>query len=96
MIAMKKADHDINIAPGAIIGNWHILSIDPSSGKRACCRCVCGSVRILSTAALLDGSALPSCGCQQLSREQQHKLRAEAEEQERRRDRDWRPSRDRT
>jgi hypothetical protein len=78
----------ITITPGQRIGAWEILSVDPS-GRRAACSC---AVRILSVAALLDGSASPSCGCQQISREQQQELRAEAEEQERRRDlKNWRP-----
>jgi hypothetical protein len=80
------------IVPGQRVGAWEIISVDPN-GKRVCCSCVCKAVRILSVAALLDGTASPSCGCQQLSREQQRMLRAEAEQQQRRRDlKDWRPS----
>jgi hypothetical protein len=82
---------DANITPGQRIGAWEILSVDPT-GKRAACSCVCKAVRILSTDALLNGTAMPSCGCQQLSPAQQQALRAEAEEQDRRRDlKNWRP-----
>ena len=81
------------IAPGQRVSNWEILSLDPG-GKRACCSCTCGAVRILSVAALLDGTASPSCGCQQLSRGQSDALRREAEQQERRREQqDWRVER---
>jgi hypothetical protein len=79
------------ITAGMRIGNWEVLSVDPT-GKRACCGCVCETVRILSTAALLDGTASPSCGCQQLSRQQSEVLRQEAEKQQRRcEQKDWRP-----
>jgi hypothetical protein len=71
--------------------SWEILSVDPS-GKRVCCSGVCGTVRILSVAALLDGTAAPSCGCRKLSGEQLDALRREAEQQERRREQKlWRP-----
>jgi hypothetical protein len=80
------------ITPGQRIGNWEILSVDPS-GRRAACSCVCKVVRLLSVDSLLDGSAVPSCGCMQLSQEQRRMLRAEADEQERQRERrNWRPS----
>jgi hypothetical protein len=82
---------DITIVPGMRIRNWEVMSVDPN-GKRACASCVCGAVRILSVAALLDGTASPSCGCRQLSREQGDALRREAEQQERRREQKrWRP-----
>jgi hypothetical protein len=64
------------ITPGQRVGNWEILSVDPS-GKRVCCACVCGTVRILSVAALLDGTATPSCGCRPLTPAQRSELRAE-------------------
>jgi hypothetical protein len=73
----------ITIIPGMRIGNWEVLSADPT-GKRACASCVCGAVRILSVAA--HGTASPSCGCRQLSREQSDALRREVELQEQRRD----------
>jgi hypothetical protein len=66
----------ITIVPGRRVGNWEALSVDPS-GKRACCSCVCGTVRILSVAALLDGTATASCGCRPLTPKQREELRAE-------------------
>jgi hypothetical protein len=45
---------------GARIDSWQILSID---GRRATCRCTCGSEHILATDALLGGTAARSCGC---------------------------------
>jgi hypothetical protein len=64
------------ITVGQRISNWDVLSVDPS-GKRVCCSCVCKAVRILSVAALLDGTATPSCGCRPLSPQQREELRAE-------------------
>jgi hypothetical protein len=91
MIRENEMTDAITITPGQRIGAWEILSVDPS-GRRAACSCVCKTVRILSVAALHDGTASPSCGCQQLSPAQQQALRAEAEEQERQRDlKNWRP-----
>ena len=49
------------IIPGQIIGNWEILNVEPN-GKRACCSCVCGTVRVVSVDALLSGAVAASCG----------------------------------
>jgi hypothetical protein len=81
----------ITVMVGQRVGNWEVLPVDPN-GKRACCSCACKAVRILSVAALLDGTASPSCGCRQLSREQSDARRREAEEQEQRPEQArWRP-----
>lgn len=76
-----------DITPGARVGNWQVLGVD---GRRAHAICVCGTVRVLAIASLLDGSAAPSCGCQQLSRQQ---IDAQWDEAERRRRelKSWRP-----
>jgi hypothetical protein len=44
------------ISAGVRIGNWTILNV---SGHRASASCVCGAVRILAVAALVDGSVSP-------------------------------------
>ena len=76
---------------GQRFGNWEVFGLD-ASGRRASCGCVCGSVRILSTDALLNGTAAPSCGCTPLSAPQLEALRqATAQEQRRREQRSWRP-----
>jgi hypothetical protein len=78
------------ISPGARIGAWEVLNVD-ASGRQASCACVCKAVRIVSVAALLDGSST-SCGCRQLSQNQRAALRTEAEAQKRARElKDWRP-----
>jgi hypothetical protein len=59
MIRENEMTDAITITPGQRIGAWEILSVDPS-GRRAACSCVCKTVRILSVAALHDGTASPS------------------------------------
>jgi hypothetical protein len=77
------------IIPGAKVGNWLVASI---SGRAAMCVCVCGAPRAIAVAALLDGTASPSCGCSPISPERLAAERAEAEERLRRRERgSWRP-----
>jgi hypothetical protein len=49
------------IIPGQIIGNWEILNVEPN-GKRACCACSCGTVRVVAVEALVSGTAAESCG----------------------------------
>jgi hypothetical protein len=61
---------------GATFGSWTVLSID-NGGRRAACRCVCGTVRVVSVEAL-NGGVSSSCGCQQLSPRQSAMLREEA------------------
>jgi hypothetical protein len=71
------------ITTGTKYRSWDVLSVSPD-GRRACCGCgVCGTVRILSVAALTEGSAPPSCGCAPLTLAEaaalRPELRAEAE-----------------
>jgi hypothetical protein len=73
---------------------WTVLSAD-GTGKRAGCRCVCGRVQVIAVDALVNGHTT-SCGCQRLTADQIHALRAEASQRQRQCDRDWRPSRDRS
>jgi hypothetical protein len=68
-----------------LFGSWAVLSID-STRKRAACRCVCGTVRMVSIEALESGTST-SCGCQQLSAA----LREEKALRRRQRNYDWRP-----
>jgi hypothetical protein len=75
------------VAVGMTFGSWAVLSVD-NTGRRAACRCVCGTVRIVSVEAL-NGGVSSSCGCQQLSPRQSAVLREEAARL--RRQRDWRP-----
>jgi len=77
------------IIPSAKIGHWHVLAVD-ATGRRAGCRCRCGTVREVSVAALLSGEST-SCGCGPLSLSQVEQLRVSKVERQRRRDRDWRP-----
>jgi hypothetical protein len=51
-----------SVIPSQHIGNWEILNVEPN-GRRACCSCVCGSVRIIAIDALISGTAAVSCGC---------------------------------
>jgi hypothetical protein len=71
-------------AVGTTFGSWALLSID-SARKRAACRCVCGTVRVVSIEALESGTST-SCGCQQLSAA----LREEAAQRRQQRNYDWR------
>jgi hypothetical protein len=77
------------IAPGIRINSWEILSVDPS-GRRACCECCCGAVRIIAVDALASGLAAASCGCQPIAPAQSAALRQEAEQQRRWHDLRWR------
>jgi hypothetical protein len=71
--------------------HWVILNTDPT-GKRAACRCRCGTTRIISTAAIEDGTAAESCGCAPITSEQIEALRQEAEQKQRQRElKDWKP-----
>jgi hypothetical protein len=80
---------DKPITTGATTNGWQILSVD---GKRACCSCSCGAVRVLAISSLLDGTAAPSCGCAPLSSRQIAQQRGETEQQRRQRElRNWRP-----
>ena len=79
------------IIPGVEVGHWLVLAVD-ATGRRAGCRCRCGTVREVSVAALTSGTST-SCGCAALSREQVESLRVSKVEQQRRRERDWRPQR---
>ncbi len=70
-------------------GFWTVISAD-ATGKRAACRCVCGTVRVIAVEALASGAST-SCGCQTLSPQQARALRDEAARRRLWRDRDWRP-----
>jgi hypothetical protein len=77
------------ITPGTKIGHWLVARAE---GRSALCQCVCGATRFIAIAALLDGSASPSCGCAPRSREEIDAARGEIEDRERRREqRKWRP-----
>ena len=81
------------LKPGDRIGAWTILSVSPDGG-RAICACSCSTTRILAVAALMDGSAAMSCGCQPLSKKRKRAQREGlAEEQRRREWREWKPGR---
>jgi len=81
----------MTVTIGQRFGNWEVVGLD-AAGRRASCGCVCGSVRILSVDALLNGVASPSCGCAPLSASQLKALRQEtAQEEQRREQRSWRP-----
>ena len=58
---------DESIAAGVTINNWLVASVN---GRAATCQCKCGSLRVISIASLLDGTAAPSSGCAPLSSEQ--------------------------
>ena len=60
------------IIPGAEVGHWLVLAVD-ATGRRAGCRCRCGTVREVSVAALTSGTST-SCGCAPLSSEQVESL----------------------
>jgi hypothetical protein len=49
------------IKPGQVIGNWTVLTVDPSS-RRSICRCRCGAQRAVTLTALEAGEST-SCGC---------------------------------
>jgi hypothetical protein len=78
-----------NDLTGTKIGAWEILNVD---GRACLCRCACSGTRAIATAALVDGSAAPSCGCAPLSPGQAAQQRTEAAQQRLRRDlKGWRP-----
>jgi hypothetical protein len=64
------------ITIGRQFGAWEVLGLD-ATGRRAGCRCSCGTVRQVAVAALASGAST-SCGCTPLSAEQGDALRAEA------------------
>jgi hypothetical protein len=71
-------------------GAWTVVKAD---GKRAVCRCRCGTVRAIAVDALTSGTST-SCGCAPLARDHAAARRAEAAQRQLRRDlRDWRPQR---
>lgn len=78
------------ITPGAKVGSFEVLSVDPT-GKRLCVGCRCGGVHIVGAEAWRSGSVL--CSAVPLTAEQVDALRSETEHQQRRRERDWRPQR---
>jgi hypothetical protein len=78
------------IIPGAPVGHWLVLAVD-ATGRRADCRCRCGTVREVSVAALVNGEST-SCGCAPLTTPQLEALRQEAGQELRRRElKNWRP-----
>lgn len=70
-------------------GFWTVVSAD-ATRKRAACRCVCGTLRVIAVEALASGAST-SCGCQRLAPDQSRALRDEAARLRLRRDQDWRP-----
>ena len=50
---------------GKCFGSWTVVSAD-ATGKRAGCRCACGTVRVIAVEALASGAST-SCGCQRLA-----------------------------
>jgi hypothetical protein len=66
----------MTITIGQQFGAWEVLSLD-ATGRRAGCRCRCGTVREVAVAALTDGTSR-SCGCARPTAEQVAALRAEA------------------
>jgi hypothetical protein len=73
---------------GKCFGSWTVISADATS-KRAACRCVCGTVRVMAVDALASGTST-SCGCQRLAPDQSQALRDEAARLRLRREQDWR------
>ena len=67
-------------------GAWTVLGVDPA-GRRATCRCACGTVRIISIEAL-QGGITTSCGCGRLTAAQARAQRIETAA--RRRRQEWR------
>jgi hypothetical protein len=55
------------IVAGQKFGHWHALVID---GKRTTAMCRCGTVRVLSTDELVNGTIVSSCGCAPTSTEE--------------------------
>jgi hypothetical protein len=74
---------------GKRFGSWIVISAD-ATGKRAGCRCACGTVRVIAVEALTSGAST-SCGCQRLAPDQSRALRDEAARLRLRRNHDWRP-----
>jgi len=77
------------ISAGMTFGAWTVLSVD-SAGKRATCRCACGTVRKIGAEAL-QGSATTSCGCRRPTPGQARARQIETAARRRRQERDWRP-----
>jgi hypothetical protein len=66
----------MTVTIGQQFGAWEVVGVD-ATGRRAGCRCSCGTVRTVAVAALTDGTSR-SCGCVPLTVEQGAALRAEA------------------
>jgi hypothetical protein len=66
----------MTVTIGQQFGSWEVLGLD-ATGRRAGCRCRCGTVRQVAVAALTDGTSR-SCGCTPLTIAQGNTLRAEA------------------
>jgi hypothetical protein len=79
------------IAPGDHLFDWKVVSID---GRRATCRCRCGSIRIVVLADLLSG-VITSCGCSTPTPQKLRVLREAEKEKQRHRVFDWRLERGR-
>lgn len=73
-------------APGDRCGAWLVLAVD---GRRVFAQCACGVRRWLAADALAPGS---SCGCAPAP-DLRRAIKADAEQRQRRRARDWRPGR---
>jgi hypothetical protein len=76
----------MTVAAGMRFGDWRVISTD-ALGRRVTCQCVCGTVKVIGTEALLSGAAVSSCGCMPVSRAQKVAFRAELARQRRERER---------
>ena len=90
----KERDRVNAVLPGQHIGQFEILSINPS-GRRAIVGCRCGSTHVFSTESLLAGAA--TCPVLPLTKTQLHAIYAEIRARNRLKEtqtalRDWRPS----
>jgi hypothetical protein len=86
----ERLSKSMTVTIGQQFGSWEVLGLD-AAGRRAGCRCCCGTVREVAVTALVDGTSR-SCGCVPLSAEQGDVLRAEAAWRRWKRDLgSWRP-----
>jgi hypothetical protein len=66
------------ISPGSHPWHWQVLRID-KCGKRALCRCCCGTTREVSVADLQSGVS-QSCSCKPLTSRQIQSLKRERQQ----------------
>jgi hypothetical protein len=77
--------------PGDHLFNWKIITVD---GRRVTARCRCHQIRVVVIEDLLSG-AVTSCGCGTPSAQKLHALREAKQEQQRRKNFNWRLERGR-